>query len=211
MIGDLLKPETFGFFAAFLLAGYVWLSAQSRLVGQERLAISETLISAVILSLINQAVYQLISLFIPVLPLLPAPGEAAFYVQVLAMPAILGLLTGWLLSRDWTPDGLRRLVFPLSRPTEDAFEVAFMEAEAPCYIIVSYADGREVFGFFGKQSFAGTDRVAGGLYLERLYVPDNAGVWKPAEPARSAWVSLTDARSIEFVVPEGGQDAKDAG
>jgi hypothetical protein len=211
MFSELLKPETFGFFARFLLAGYVILSAQARFVGQERLAVGETLIGAVILSLINQMIYQLISLIVPALPLTPLIGQPAFYLEVLVLPAVLGFSSGWLLSRDWIPSGFRRFALPFAKPAEDAFEIAFLEARTPCFLIISFGDGRQVLGFFGPRSFVGGDRMTGGIHLERLYVLDEAGNWKAAEPARSCWVSLSDARSVEFVIPEGKANAQNAG
>ncbi len=165
MFSELLKPETFGFFARFLLAGYVILSAQARFVGQERPAIAETLIGAVILSLINQMIYQLISLAVPALPLTPQIGQSAFYFEVLVLPALFGLSTGWLLSRDWIPTGFRRFALPFAKPAEDAFEVAFLEARAPCFLIISFGDGRQVLGFFGPRSFVGGYRTNSGIYL----------------------------------------------
>jgi hypothetical protein len=156
-------------------------------------------------------IYQLISLAVPALPLTPQIGQPAFYLGVLALPAVLGLGSGWLLSRDWIPQGFRRFALPFAKPAEDAFEVAFLEVRGPSLLIISFADGRQVLGYFGDRSFVGGERATSGIFLERLYILDEAGYWMAAEPARSAWVSLTDARSIEFVTPEGEANAEDAG
>jgi hypothetical protein len=204
MIADLLKPETFSFFARFLLAGFVFISARSRFVGQERTAVGETLIEAVILSLINQMVYQLAAFNLPSIPLAPEPNVAAFYVEVLALPAILGGVSGWLVSRNWVPSGFRRFVLPVSRPVPEAFEFAFEAAGTPCYLIIVFADGREVLGYFGEHSYAGTDQRGGGIYIEKLYAEGSDGQWVPADPQRSAWVSLENVRSIEYFDQNGG-------
>jgi hypothetical protein len=203
MIADLLKPETFGFFARFLLAGFVFAAARARFVGQERPAVSETLSEAVVLSLINQMVYQLAAYLVPAIPVAPNTGDAAFFVEVLALPAVLGALSGWLISRNWVPAGFRKFVSPVSRPVPEAFEYAFVASDAPCYVIITFTDGREVYGYFGEQSYSGTDPQTGGIYIERLYSIDNDGQWVDAEPQRSAWVSLEDARSIEFLARNG--------
>ena len=208
MIADLLKPETFGFFARYLLAGFIILSAQSRSIGQVRLDTGEMLIGAVILSLVNQLIYQLASRLWPGIPVIPAVGEPLFYVEILALPACLGLISAWLIGRNWVPPGLRTLIFPFSRPVPEAFELAFVEASSPCFVVITYADGREVLGYFGLQSYVGTDQAAGGIYLEKLYVLGSGGDWEPAQPERSVWLSLRDARSIEFVDPEGEHDAE---
>lgn len=197
-MSQLLAPETFEFFARYLLAGYVFLTLRSWWIAAERPRLNEQIAEAVILSLINQAI------------LLVTFGwlsddwhenNASFSLlgQYVIQPAVLGILVGWLAARDWLPSGLRRLFMPGVRPVTDAYEFALQSAPEDGFIIVSYEDGREVHGYFGADSLASEDRLLGGLLIERLYVVGEDRVWIEADPPRSVWLSLKGARSIEFL------------
>lgn len=164
----------------------------------ERPRPAETVVEAVILSLVNQLVYRLGFFWLP--PELTAAqnGQLALLFEVLILPAVLGGLSGWFVSRNWVPDGVRRLVLPLTRPVPQSYEQAFTQVDMPCYVIVSFDDGREVLGLFASKSFAGADPVHGGIFIERLYTIGDDDEWRPVEPQRSAWLSLRNVRSIEF-------------
>lgn len=196
---SLLTPETFAFFARFLLAGFVTMSARARFVTGERPKLSETVAEAVILSLVNQFLFRTIFFWLPAAIDGPRETEFLLLAEVLILPGALGLFAGWLVSRNWMPDGARRLILPVTRPVPQAFDHAFAQAGVRSFLIVTYLDGREVYGLFGENSLAGTDSANGGVFIESLYVIDEAGAWSPAFPSRSAWISLKDVRSVEFL------------
>ncbi|UWQ42587.1 DUF6338 family protein [Leisingera aquaemixtae] len=193
----LLTPETFDFFARYLLAGFVFLAARARFIVGERPKPTEAVVEAVILSLINQMMFLMV---LTVFPDLLSGGSRNIQLisEVVALPAISGALFGWLLGRNWMPDGFRRLFMPVSRPAAQAYQHAFTVADTPCFVLVAYTDNREVYGYFGEYSLASSNLEAGGIFLESLYLPGENGEWLPADPPRSAWLSLQDARSIEF-------------
>ncbi len=199
-----LTPETFEFFARYLLPGFVFLSARARFVQGERPRPAETLIEAVILSLLNQLIF--LALFGWILHDASTPGTPAWQLvlEVILLPAATGTLFGWLLGRNFVPASLRRLFMPLTKTVTSASEHAFARLEGPAFVIVGYADGRQVCGLFGDASLASSDLPNGGLYLERLYFVSDEGLWTETDPARAAWISLAGARSIEFIQPEGG-------
>jgi Family of unknown function (DUF6338) len=202
---DIFDPSTFEFFARYLLAGFVFLSVRARFVQGERPAPSESMIEAVILSLINQAIFLLLTGWIPASLLTQSyPAILRLMAEVILLPAITGTLFGWLINRRFMPDGLRRLFMPFSKPVSHAYEHAFARLEGPSFILVAYLDGREVYGYFGPQSMASSDLAGGGLFIERLYSVGTGGEWTEVVPERSAWVTLTGARSIEFF--EQGED-----
>lgn len=198
-MGPFLTPDTFEFFARYLLAGFVFLSVRARFVQGERPAPAESIVEAVILSLINQAIFLVLTGWIP--PLLLAQHYAAtlrLMSEVILLPALTGTLFGWLINRKFMPEGLRRLFMPFSKPVSHAYEHAFARLKGPTFILVAYQDGREVYGYFGPLSMASSDVSDGGLFIERLYAVDDNGVWTEVVPERSGWVTLAGARSIEF-------------
>ncbi len=197
---SLLNPETFEFFAKYLLAGYVILSTRSWLVTGERPKPNETIIEAVILSLLNQLIWRFGTSWIQVF-FTPIPAELALAMEVVVQPIVIGLLVGWAVRTDWLPVGLRRLFMPITRPVTDAFDLALERATGGGFVIVTYEDGTVVYGYFGERSLASPDQERGGIFIESLYeVAD--GVWRESTPTRGAWISMHGVRSTEFILVE---------
>ena len=199
-MGSLLTPDTFEFFSRYLLSGFECLSVRNRYVQGERLAPTESIVEAVILSLINQVIFLFLFGWLEKQPL-PSQhlGTYRLLAEVIALPAFTGTLAGWLVYREFLPEAVRRLIMPLSKAVSHAHEHAFARLGGPTYLIVAYQDGREVYGYFGLESSASSDLINGGLFIERLYDVDDTGEWTEAQPSRSAWISLGGAKSIEFL------------
>jgi hypothetical protein len=207
-VTELISPANFEFFARYLLAGFILMSVRSSFVSAQRPRPAEVLFDAVFLSLLNQLAFQL--LLAAILWLVPDPrgylnpiGRPAFFLEVIGLPVILGVLWGNALAREWKIASLRRLFMPNVHPTERAYDYAFARRAGPGFLIMTYKDGTQVFGYFGYRSLAATDDRRSDIYLERLYSVDDRGQWSEAEPPRSALLLLDDIRSIEFI-PEGG-------
>jgi hypothetical protein len=210
-VPDLLSPANFDFFARYLLAGFILMSVRSWFISTQRPKPAETLFDAVILSLINQLVFLLIAylLIAPATQFLPprissflmgaTGGRAAFFFEVLLLPALLGAMFGSALARDWHVALLRRFAMPNVHPTQRAYDYAFSEQPGPSFLIVTYKDGTQVFGYFGDRSLAATDDRRSDIYLERLYSVDDGGRWSETPTPRSALLMLDDIRSIEFI------------
>ena len=199
----LLSPDTFEFFARYLLPGFVFLSARARFVLGERPNPAETLIEALILSLINQLIFLVAFGWFFGAASSPTP-TGQLVIEVVALPFATGSLVGWLLVRDVVPSPLRRLFMPFTKPVTLASEHAFARLSQPVFLMIGFEDGREVYGYFGKGSLASGDLANGGIFIERLYSVAEDGTWLEAIPSRSAWIKLSNARSIEFFVAQEG-------
>ena len=209
----LLSPETFEFFARFLLAGFVIISVRSWFVVAARPKPSEVLFDAVIFSLVNQLIFQI---FTPITFTLAELADARFqaffrdilesqfpfFVEVLFLPALLGFLLGKGLSGDQYTSLLRRFAYPNAHPAERAYDFAFSRMDGPSFVIVTYQDGTTVNGYFGQQSLAATDANRSDLVLERVYDVKEDGTWEDTSPPRSALIYLNQIRSIEFIPVE---------
>ena len=208
MIQELFTPANFEFFARYFLAGFILFSVRNRYVLGERAKAGEIVVEAVILSLINQLVFltlgYLKSSVLGVLPetiaVWPAFTDAtvSFYIEILILPACLGVLFGANLHRGWNRAFLRRISMPVVHPTRRAYDFAFADRE-PCFLLVNFKDGGSVYGFFGQDSLAASDPARSDIFLERLYDVGNEGQWTESKPSRSALIAIDDIRSIEFV------------
>lgn len=201
-MGQFLNPQTFEFFAKYLLAGFVLLSVRARYVQGERPNPTETIVEAVILSLINQFIFLIVFGWTKdYWPGSDVVNRAYLFLEVLVLPASLGLLIGWLFSHEWVPSGLRRLFLPLTKPSENAWDRLFSVGVTPGLLLITYKDGTQIMGFFGQKSYAATAERDRDIYLETLYemygeAPEE---WIESYPSRSAYVKLDDVRSIEFI------------
>lgn len=203
MISDLLKPETFDFVAKFFLAGYIVIIVRSLYVVGERPKATQVVAEAVILSLINQLLFQSMSqVFIWLTPFEYYQwmwARLPFYCEVVFLPLLWGLLIGTNLSKGWKNSILRRLSMPIVNPIQRAHDFAFGHAREPCFVIVTFEDGTIVRGYFGQESLAASDPNRSDLYLERLYMAGKGDQWIETNPNRSALLSLNDVRSVEFL------------
>ena len=202
-MNNLITPDNFEFFARYLLAGWIIISTRSRFAVGERPKLAEGIAEAVILSLINQLVFSLlVSLLGYAAPSIRVPVQAGFFVEVIAIPLCLGLIFGWNLSRGWNKSLMRRLSMPIQNPKRRAYDFAFSENMTEGFVIVTFADGTKVHGYFGQNSLAGSDPERSDIYLERLYDVKGDGQWFEQSPSRSALLELAGLRSIEFLESE---------
>lgn len=207
---DFLSPSNFDFFARFFLAGFIIFSVRSRYVLGEKPRATEIVFESVVLSLLNQLAFLILApsvsyatLILPewMIDFLSAVsgGRSAFFIEILVLPAFLGVLFGINLRRGWNSAILRRLAMPIVHPTRRAYDYAFGDNRQESFVIVTYADGTVVYGYYGQNSLAASDPDRSDLYLERLYDLDDANRWIPTTPSKSALLSLKDVRSIEFI------------
>lgn len=206
---SLLSPETFEFFATYLLAGYIVIIVRSRFILGIRPKPAELLVEAIIFSLINQLLASgIVSLsdFVGTTAWLtergvlqPAQSDFFFFVKVLVLPTILGSVLGYNLTAGWKNALLRRLSMPVVHPVQLGHDYAFGNNREPGFVIVTYFDGTVIGGFFGENSLASSDPDRSDLYLERLYSLESDGAWQEPSPSRSGLITLRDVRSIEFL------------
>lgn len=204
MVTELFTPDNFDFFARYFLAGFILFSVRSRYVLGERAKPAEIVFEAIILSLINQLVFVVLTTFAiwlaaraPILNL-SVSTRVLFLAEVLVLPALLGVAFGWNLRQGWNTAVLRRLAMPVVHPTRRAYDYAFSDRDES-FVIINFRDGTTVYGFFGPASLAASDPNRSDIYLERLYDVDDDGQWTESTPSRSALISLDEIRSIEFV------------
>lgn len=141
---NLLSPDTFEFFARYLLAGYVVIFVRSAFILGLRPKPTELLIEAVILSLIAQLLvfgvevaheWSDLNLKENLPGWLLKPSEVLkLTIGVLFVPALLGILLGLFLQSNWRNGILRRLSLPVVHPVRKAHDFAFGHDRQPGYV-----------------------------------------------------------------------------
>lgn len=218
IFSQLLAPDTFEFFARYLLAGYVVIFVRSAFVLGLRPKLAETLIEAIILSLIVQLLLVVVEAVLGLLIVLEwlkidfptwviaPPDTLKLAFRVLIVPALVGCMLGLFLQSGWRNGVLRRLSLPVVHPVRRAHDFAFGYNRQPCLVEVTFEDGTKVAGWFGENSLASTDDARSDLYLERAYLIDDKGDWTEPKEPRAILVSLRNARSIEFLLSKDEKD-----
>ena len=199
---DLINPGNFEFFARYLLAGLIIIWTRSLFVVGERPRLTDALVEAVVLSLINQLTFLVLAALTSLVWSYPVPPRFSFFLEVLVQPACLGAIFGWNLAYGWNHALLRRMAMPVPSPIRRAYDLAFTQKPVKGYVIVTFADGTSVYGYFGANSLAATDASRSDIYLERIYDVDPEGQWFEKVPPRAALLSLAGMRSIEFLRQE---------
>lgn len=202
-----LTPETFEFFARYLLAGYVVILVRSRFVLGARAKTGDLLIEAVIFSLLVQMAFFFIAPALGWMTFkvglnLVLPPKLRLFVEALLFPALIGFILGKNLASGWNNAVLRKLSMPVLHPVRRAHDFAFSNNREPCLVLLTYEDGTVIRGYFGENSLAASDEARSDIYLERLYDEDNDGQWFELTPGRSGLVSLKGLRSLEFLDEE---------
>ena len=172
-MADLIDPGNFDFFARYFLAGFIIIFIRARFIVGERPKLPDMLVEAVILSLFNQLLFLgttfLLKSFIAFGWWDAVDPRAPFFVEVAIFPAILGMLSGWNLARGWNEALLRRLSMPTQNPVRRAYDYAFTHDRTDKFLILTYADGTVIYGFFGENSLAASDGNRSDIYFERIY------------------------------------------
>lgn len=207
-----LDQITFDFFARYILTGFIIFIVRNAYVVAERPKIAEVALDIALFGLINQLVWQLAVWLSTVLhqtaistSTTPAAvagwtlgPRLAFFLEVLALPTLLGIVLGLALRGVWGQSFLRRLALPAIDPMPRAYDHVF-STRGTGFVIVTYKDGAQVFGYYGANSRAGRDPNRSELYLESLYLPQAGGSWTEMQPPRAILLNLADVRSIEFI------------
>lgn len=183
-----LEPASFEFFARYVLTGFIIFVVRIGFVRAERPKIADVVLDIAMFSLLNQLVWQLVVWMGEGLHQLahasgaaPStihaffPGErVAFFLECLVLPSLIGVLSGLALARGWSRGLLRALSIPVVDPLPRAYDHVFAR-RGTGFVIVTYKDGTQIFGYYGEDSRAGRDPARSEIYLERLYQPQPDG------------------------------------
>lgn len=207
-----LTQDTFDFFARYILSGFIIYLIRNAYVVGERPKIPDVALDVVLFGLVNQLVWQLLA-WVGTLAATAAVAVSTspeaflgtapaarflFFIEVLALPAAIGVLSGRALRNGWTEGLYRLLSVPLTDPIPRAFDHVFL-TRGPGFVIVTFKDGTQLPGYYGKTSRVGRDPERSEIYLQRLYEIGTDGTWKELVPRRSILINISDVRSIEFL------------
>lgn len=200
-------PDNFSFFAEYVLSGFIIYLIRNAFVFGERPKVADIALDILLFSLVNQLVWRMVlSLTLSMVGLvwpdllqrIAAATEMLFYLEVFALPILIGVVSGNALRKGWAKGLFRIVSIPIVDPIPRAYDHVFSQRGIG-YVILSFQDGSKIYGYYGVQSRAGRDPGRSEIYLESLYVVGKDGQWVEAEPSRAALIQLSGLRMNEFL------------
>lgn len=135
-------------------------------------------------------------------------AAAGWAVVLLVGPALIGLLLGYNVQREWT----RRLLHAIGlRPVHvipTAWDGRFRRDGFVGWILVTLTDGTQVAGFFGGRSWASSEPGERDIYLEQLCHLDDDRMWRLGDRDKGALIKADAIRFLEMW-PLGRRDEAD--
>jgi len=127
----------------------------------------------------------------------PVYQAILWFIIIFLVPAGLGIGAAYVAQWDGLAWLFRFLRLRPINPIPTGWDWFFSRAD-PCYVLVTLTSGKEVAGYFGGASMASSDPDRHDLYLERVYVIDQEGVWQPVERSRGIYLTAAQIAFIEF-------------
>ena len=90
----------------------------------------------------------------------------------------------------------------IEHPIPTAWDYKFSKTKNNCWIVIALTDGKFVRGIYGGKSLSSTDAEYRDIYLEEVYLIDDAGNWKRRERTEGIWINSTQIKYIEFLAWE---------
>jgi hypothetical protein len=186
----------------FIVPGFVTVSAFRTVVPGRRTSDASFFLGCLTASCINAAVW----FWLPYLALSQGYFEtqpiwavfAWLWVGLIA-PALMGLVLGWLTSRQVGKRLLNPLGLSFVNPIPTAWDYKFSHVGSR-WVLVTLKDGSRVAGLWGHRSFASSFAGERDLYLEQTYVvsPEAGKPWTPVTNSDGVLIASGEIRSIEF-------------
>lgn len=117
---------------------------------------------------------------------------------LVALPALLGVLLGYVEANDVVGRGVRRFGVRLPSPHPTAWETLFRELEPNSILLLTLQSNAIVCGRWRDRSSSSTDVGTLDLYLDEIGSVTDAG-YEPHQPRRGAYISKGEIRSIEVI------------
>jgi len=124
----------------------------------------------------------------------------AFWAMiVLLLPVVLGLLLAGLREWEFVYNFLQKLGFNVLRLEPSAWDYAFFrKCDTECFVLVTFKNGNEIAGKFGRESSATASKNGNDLYLEEKFDFDEGeGQWTPVIN-NGVWINGGEVRHIQF-------------
>ncbi len=132
-----------------------------------------------------------------------------FLVIFITVPAIIGLLLGINVQRNFIRGALGRIGIYTTHAFPTAWDWVFSRAVSEEWVLVTLKNGVQFSGLFGLESFAASSPNERDLYIQWLYDIDEEGNWDPVdEKGSGVLISASEISTVEFWPVETNEEQK---
>ena len=191
---DIWNADKLALFIVFFVPGFISMKVYDLLVPGETRDASKSLLDAISYSTLNfAALFWLIAIL--------QTGDfyhRHFILYSLSVVAIMVVVPAcwpfaFLGLSSWRPVG-KHLVHPIQKPWDYVFG-----KRIPFWIIVHLKNGQKIGGFFGPESFASSNPADEQIYLEEVWLLDDAGIFLNVGKNSRVIIIMDDGiRAVEF-------------
>ena len=192
------------FIPALLVPGLVVLFVRSRFVTGGSAAQFVGILPYLTVSVMYYAVAYVFLIplaeFTDFMELMHEPGYARIiilYVLIFIGPAVLGLLLGIDIQRNFSYRFLQRIGLNPVHAVPTAWDWKFGRLNA-AYVFITLKDGKCVAGFYDSDSFTSTSPTERDLYIRWIYDIDDVGAWSLRE-GDGILITAGEIQTIEFL------------
>jgi hypothetical protein len=126
------------------------------------------------------------------------PASAWYLLQYFVLPFGIGLAAAYEVQEEWLFGLASKFKLFLAHPIPAAWDYAFSKIRSGTFVLVSLANGDQVAGLIGRNSFASSSREERDLLIERVWIAGSSGEWSEANPPRSILLCGRDIRLVEI-------------
>jgi hypothetical protein len=198
-----LSPDFVFAILVFLVPGYILRATLGHFTHRRGETDNKTLLEILAFSAVNWLPLLVWWSFSNRVPKVHDPGEFwTLIVFILLMPMVLALILAIPLQKGWLPKvgGWLRLNTRHESPT--AWDYVFQEvAKDPVWVMVRLKEDRGVIsGLMANKSLAASDPGERDLYLEQVYIVDEAtDEWTLRDRSRGMLIKADEIALIEFL------------
>ena len=178
----------------FLIPGFVADSIYGRLTGRQKREATETVLSIVLWTLVNYALWSPVLLWLAHL----VPLTVLAVVVGLAAPVLEAVLAARAVNSGWFGGFVERVLGRRVHTIPKAWDYAFSREEAQL-VLVTLTDGTKFAAAFGRDSFASEYPAEEDVFFEVVYLVDASGAFgSPLPLSAGLLLKRADIRSLEF-------------
>jgi hypothetical protein len=119
------------------------------------------------------------------------------------VPICIGWAVAFVMQNGWDYRIAKRLRLEFLHHIPAAWDYTFSRVQNGTYILATMKDGSRVGGIMGGNSFASSSKDERDLLIDEVWLIDSKGVWRRADPQRSALLVGNEIHYIEFFKREG--------
>lgn len=118
---------------------------------------------------------------------------------LLVTSLISGVIIGLIRKFELLRKMFARFNINIIHPVPTAWDYKFSEIQTEKWVIVTLENDKHVYGKFGYESLASSEKDERDIFLEEIYTLDEEEKWVKKERTDGIWIKASNIKIIEFI------------